>query len=314
VVYSWACRFGAPAITAAFATAETRDRAERQEGVMDIGVFLLIEAFQSVERQLECAKAMGFKHADITDTNSGGSMLGSAGFSPTVSLDENPFEVKRLFDKYGIKPTTVCAHAALLEPSNPGKYGTAEIMKAIHFAAAIGIKHVVTTDTDARSEWAKKLTHNQLVFVCAEKLYEPVRMAADYGVHLLLEPHGPVTDSIQSMKELFAMLGNPESLGVNLDTGNSWLGGTDPVEMAKAFKNKIGHVHWKDLGEEWVPKRGTQFGCGFSTIAVGDGVIDIKGVCNVLKDAHIEASTLEIVGSAETLQKSVKYLRSCGLN
>lgn len=281
---------------------------------MEIGVFLLIEAFQSVERQLQCAKEMGFRHADITDTNSGGSMLGSAGFSPTVSLDENPFEVRRLFEKYDMTPTTVCAHAALLEPSNPGKYGTAEIMKAIHFAAAIGIKDVVTTDTDPRSEWAKNLTYEQRIFVCAEKLHTPVEMAADYGVRILLEPHGPVTDSIQALKDLFSMLGNPDSLGVNLDTGNSWLGGTDPVEMAKVFKKKIHHVHWKDLGPEWVPLRGTQFGCGFSTIAVGDGVIDIKGVCDVLKDAGIESSTLEIVGSADILKKSKTYLRACGLN
>ncbi len=281
---------------------------------MDIGVFLLIEPFQSVERQLELAKSMGFACADITDTNSGGSMLGSAGFSPTVSLDENPFEVKRLFEKFGIEPTTVCAHATLLEPSNPGKYGTAEIMKAIRFAAAIGIKDIVTTDTEPHSEWAERLSYEQRIFICAEKLYTPVKMAGDYGVRILLEPHGPVTDSIKGMQDLFAMLGEPEPLGVNLDTGNSWLGGTDPIEMAKVFKSKIHHVHWKDLGSEWIPKRGNQFGCGFSTIALGDGVIDIKGVCDVLKDARIKSSTLEIVGSAETLQKSRKYLRDCGLN
>jgi inosose dehydratase len=280
---------------------------------MDIGVFLLIEAFQSVERQLECAKEMGFTCADITDTNAGGSMLGSAGFSPTVSLDENPFEVKRLFEKYGIRPTTVCAHATLLEPSNPGKFSTAEIMKAVKFAAAIGIKDIVTTDTDPHSQWAKNLTYEQQIFIIAEKLFTPVKMASDYGVRILLEPHGPVTDSIQGLKDVFDMLGNPESLGVNLDTGNSWLGGTDPVEMARVFKDKIHHIHWKDLGPEWVEKRGTQYGCGFSTIAIGDGVIDIKGICEVLKDAQIETSTLEIIGSAETLLKSTKYLKDCGM-
>ena len=71
---------------------------------------LLIEAFASVEQQLKLAKEMGFSHADITDTNAGGSMLGTAGFSPTVSLDDNPFEVKRLFEKYGITPSTVCGY------------------------------------------------------------------------------------------------------------------------------------------------------------------------------------------------------------
>ena len=256
---------------------------------------------------------MGFDHADITDTNAGGSMLGTAGFSPTVSLDDNPFEVKRLFAKYGIKPSTVCAHAGLLEPSNPGVYGNAEIMKAVKFAAAIGIKDVVTTDTDPRSEWAENLSYDERVFIMAEKLYTPVKMAADYGVRILLEPHGPITDSIKGIQDVFDRLGNPDSLGVNLDTGNSWLGGADPVEMAKVFKDKIHHIHWKDLGAEWEPKRGTMFGCGFSTIALGDGVIDIKGVCDVLADASIESCTLEIVGSEDILKKSVKYLRGCGL-
>src|SRR5210317_628798 len=256
---------------------------------------------------------MGFDHADITDTNAVGSMLGTAGFSPTVSLDDNPFEVKRLFDKYDMTPSTVCAHAGLLEPSSPGTYGTSEIMKAVTFAAAIGIKDVVTTDTDPRSEWAKNLSYAERVFIMAEKLYTPVKMAADYGVRILLEPHGPITGSIKGLQDVFDRLGNPDSLGVNLDTGNSWLGGADPVEMAKVFKDKIHHIHWKDLGEEWVEKRGTLYGCGFSTIALGDGVIDIAGVCEVLKDANVRSSTLEIIGSEDILKKSVTYLRSQGL-
>ncbi|MDA3925381.1 MAG: TIM barrel protein [Kiritimatiellae bacterium] len=138
-------------------------------------------------------------------------------------------------------------------------------------------------------------------------------MAADYGVHLLLEPHGPITDSIKGLQDVFDRLGNPESLGVNLDTGNSWLGGADPVEMAKVFKEKIHHIHWKDLGSEWEPKRGAEFGCGFSTIALGDGVIDIKGVCDVLKDAGIPSSTLEIIGDADILKRSKAYLEECGM-
>ncbi len=280
---------------------------------MDIGVFLLIEPFASVEKQLIHAKEMGFTCADITDVNSGGSMLGSAGFSPTVSLDDNPFEVKRLFAKYGIRPATVCAHGSLLDPSNPGLLQTAEIMKAVKLAAAIGVKDVITTENEPSSEWGEKLTYDQRIFTIAEKLYNPVKMAGDYGVRVLLENHGPITDTIQGIKDIFDMLGNPASLGVNFDTGNTWLGGTDPVEMAKVYQDKIGHIHWKDLGQEWEEKRGSQYGAGFSTIAVGDGVIDIKGVCDILKDKGIEMSTLEVVGTPEMLKKSVDFLRSCGM-
>lgn len=280
---------------------------------MDIGVFLLIEPFASVEMQLQKAKEMGFNCADITDTGTGVTMLGTAGFSPVVSLEENPHDIKRLFDKYGIKISTVCAHANLLDPSTPALYGTKEIMRAVQFAAAIGVTEVITTDNEPHSEWAKKTSFDQKVFTCAEKLMAPSKLAADYGVRILLEPHGPVTDTIEGIQGVFDLLGNPDSVGFNLDTGNSWLGGSDPVEMAKVFKDKIHHIHWKDLGEEWIEKRGTQFGCGFSTIAIGDGIIDIKGVCDVLKDSNIESSTLEIVGSPEILQKSVSYLQACGM-
>ncbi len=280
---------------------------------MNIGLFLLIKPFVSVEGQLMAAKEMGFTSADITDTNAGGSMLGTAGFSPTVSLDDNPFDVKRLFDKYGMKISTVCAHANLLDPSKPSRYGTPEIMKAIKMAAAMGVKDVITTENEPHTEWACKLTFDQRTFIIAEKLYEPVKMAGDYGVRLLLENHGPVTDTAEGLQKIFDLLDNAPALGLNLDTGNSWLGGSNPVELAKLFKNKIHHIHWKDLGEEWLPKRGKQFGAGFSTIAMGDGIIDIKGVCDVLKDANIENSTLEIVGDPEIFQKSVNFLKSCGI-
>jgi len=280
---------------------------------MNLGLFLLIKPFASVEEQLKATKEMGFKYADITDTNAGGSMLGTAGFSPTVSLDDNPFDIKRLFDKYGIKISTICAHANLLDPPKPSRYSTPEIMKAIKIAAAIGVKDVITTENEPSTEWGHKLDFEQRTFIIAEKLYEPVKMAADYGVRILLENHGPITDTIEGLTRVFELLGDVPSLGLNLDTGNVWLGGSDPVEVAKIFKDKIHHIHWKDLGEDWLPKRGKQYGAGFSTIALGDGIIDIKGVCEVLKNQNIENSTLEIIGEPEMLKKSVDYLKSCGI-
>jgi len=162
-------------------------------------------------------------------------------------------------------------------------------------------------------EWTEKLSFENKVYSVAEKLYEPVRLAADYGVEILLEPHGPLTDTVKGMKDIMKMLDDSPVLGVNMDTGNSWLGGTDPVEMAKALKDKIHHIHWKDLGKEWIPMRGKQFGCGFSTIAVGDGVIDIAGVIDELKDCSITHSTLELVGTEEILKKSVAFLKNHGI-
>jgi len=276
---------------------------------MKVGVFLALEPYTSVEHNLKLAKEAGFTCADITDTHSGGSMFASGGLSASVSLDSNPFDIKRLFEKYGMEIMTISAHAALLEASHPGEYQTREIMQAIRFAAAIGIRDVVTTETYPKSEWAKRLSYDQCIFTCAEKLYQPCRMAEDYGVNIIFEPHGPITDSISGIGDVMALLGYPKSLGVNMDTGNSWLGGTDPVELAKTYKDKIYHIHWKDLGEEWIPKRGTIYGCGFSTIPVGTGKIDIAGVIEVLKDSDkIRYSTLEVAGTPALLQQSAKYI------
>lgn len=279
---------------------------------MKVGCFAIVDPFALLEHQLGRIRDMGFRYADVTDNHSGGLLGREFGFAATVSLDDNPLDIKRLFSRYGLTITSFCAHANLLDPSSPARYATNEIMKAVRQAGVMGVKHVITTEGDPKSEWGHKLTHEQRVFITAEKLHEPLRLANDLGVYLLLEPHGILTDSISGIQDVMDSLGNPENLGVNLDTGNSWLGGADPVEMARVFKNKIMHVHWKDLPADWETKRGTMYGCGFGPIALGEGVVDIAGVYSTLKDApHLEYSTLE-VGGEENLKKSYAYLKTLG--
>jgi inosose dehydratase len=276
---------------------------------MKVGCFALVDPFNVIEHQLERIAGLGFKYADVTDNHPGGLLGREFGFSSTISLDDNPADVKAMFDKYGLMITSVCAHANLLDASSPARYGTAEILKAIRLAAGMGVQDVITTEGDPKTDWGHQLSFDEKVFIVAEKLHEPVRLAEAMGVRILLEPHGVLTDSIDGISAIFERLGNPDVLGVNMDTGNAWLGGADPVEMAKAFKEKIFHVHWKDLPADWEPKRGTMYGCGFSPIALGEGVIDIAGVYEVLKD--VEYSTLE-VGGDDNVKKSYAYLQSLG--
>lgn len=279
---------------------------------MKVGCFALIDPFSTLDHQLQRIEDMGFKYADVTDSHPGSSLGRDYGFAATASLDENPMDLKRLFEKHGLTITTVCAHASLLDPVSPSRFGTHEISKAIMLAQAMGVEHVVTTEGHPHSDWANNLSFAEQVLVVAEKLFEPVRLAGDMGVKVLLEPHGPLTDTVEGMEALFEKLGNPDSLGINIDTGNAWLGGSDPVEMAKTFKDNIYHIHWKDLPSEWEEKRGTMWGCGMGPIALGDGVVDIAGVFEALKDApHVKYSTLE-VGGDENLARSYTYLQSLG--
>jgi inosose dehydratase len=277
---------------------------------VEVGVFLILNRGASLAENLRLAKEAGFDSADVTYTHSGAAMIERSGLIPSVSLNANPFDVKRLFDAHGFRILSVCAHAPLLEPSSPARFGTAEIMKAVRFAAAIGVRDVITTEFYAQSEWSRRLSPEQRITVAAEKLYEPCRLAGDCGVKLCLEPHGPVTCSIEGLKGIMEMLGHPESLGINLDTGNAWLGGADPVEMAKVFRDRIYHIHWKDLGAEFEEERGRVFGAGFSEIALGAGVVDIEGVIEVLRGSPLIAgSTLEIAGTPELLRASAAYVK-----
>jgi inosose dehydratase len=278
---------------------------------MKVGCFALIDPFSVMDHQLERIAGLGFKYADVTDNHSGGLLGNEFGFTGAVSLDSNPADVKAMFARYGLTITSVCAHANLLDAASPAVYGTTEILKAIRLAAGMGVTDVITTEGDPKTEWGHHLSEAERVFSVAEKLYEPVRLAKALGVRLLLEPHGILTDSIDGMQAILEKLGHPDNLGVNMDTGNSWLGGADPVTMAKAFKEIIWHVHWKDLPADWEAKRGKLYGCGFGPIALGEGVIDVAGVFNVLKDGPAQYSTLEVGGDANML-KSYDYLKLLG--
>lgn len=278
---------------------------------MKVGCFSIIDPFQPVEHQLDRIAELGFKHADVTD-NHPGALLGKDIFTPTVSLDENPLDVKRKYEDRGLTITSVAAHGNLLDPSCLSKYGTSEISKAVKLAANMDVEHVITTEGEPLTEWGENLTFDERVFIIAEKLYEPLRLAEDLGVKILLENHGPITDTIEGLEAVMDRLDEFDNLEINLDTGNSWLGGADPVEMAKRFQDKIGHVHWKDLPSKWEEKRGDVYGTGFAPIALGEGVIDIEGVAEVVSSSPAEYSTLEIAGD-DNLVNSKEYLIDIGI-
>ena len=113
---------------------------------MKVGCFALVDPFQVLDHQLKRIADMGFSCADVTDNHPGESLGREYGFAATVSLDDNPHDVKKAFDKHGLTITTVCAHASLLDPSAPSRYGTNEIMKAVKLAALMDVHHVVTSE------------------------------------------------------------------------------------------------------------------------------------------------------------------------
>lgn len=274
---------------------------------MKIGCFALIHPFSPLRNQLAQIAEWGFEYADVTDNGDGATLGTEFGFGAVASLDGNPIELKRLFGEYGLTVSSWCAHANLLDATAPWRFGTCQITKAIKSAALMGVKHVITTEGEPVTPFGHSLNADERIFSIREKLHEPLRLADDLGVKLLLEPHGPVTDDLDQVERLLDAC-DSSALGLNLDTGNLWLGGGDPVEFVKRFSTKIEHVHWKDMPAEMIPKRGKIFGCGMAVIPLGTGVVDIAGVIEELRKVSFSGhTTLEIAGE-EAVLSSRKFL------
>ncbi len=282
--------------------------AQKKQIADRVGCFALVAPFITLDKQLEIIKSWGFSYADITDSSDGACLGVGFGFTSLASLDDNPFNLKRMFDKAGLSISTVCAHSLLLDPTAPWRYGTSQIIKAVRLAATLGIEHVVTTEGDPHTEFGENLTEDQSVFMISEKLYEPLKLADDLGVKIVFEPHGPISTSVSATEKVLNAC-NSSALALNLDTGNLWLGGGDPVEYIKKFGSLIEHVHWKDLPAEMETERGKVFGCGMAVIPLGTGVVPIAEVFNELVKAGFDGySTLEIAGE-ESVKASHAYLK-----
>lgn len=268
-----------------------------------------MEPFTPMRRQFEVIRELGFDYADLTDNHDGATLGTEYGFAASVSLDSHPLTILDMTREFGLSLTSVCAHANLLDPSSPDRYGTAEVIKAIKLAHFLGVKQVITTEGDPKTDFGRNLTEDQRVFTVSEKLHEPVRWAEQFGIELLLEPHGMMTDTVAGMQRLLDALGHEETVGVNLDTGNSWLGGGDPVQFVKTFGGRIKHVHWKDMPASWESKRGTQFGCGMGLIPLGDGVVGIQGIVEALLETGFDGPTTLEVAGPENVRCSAERLR-----
>lgn len=277
---------------------------------MIIGSFALIEPFTPIRRQFEAIRELGIDYVDLTDNHDGATLGTEYGFAASLSLESHPAEIRALVEEYGLTMTSVCAHANLLDPTAPDRYGTQQIIKAIRLAALLGIRQVVTSEGDAKTRFGRSLTRDEMIFSIREKLHEPVRWATELGVELLIENHGELTDHVDSMAAILDALGHEETVGLNLDTGNCWLGGGEPLAFIERFGNRVRHVHWKDMGEEWLPRRGTIFGCGMGTIPLGDGVVGIQAIVDALAKIGFDGpTTLEIAG-ADNVRTSVERLRA----
>jgi len=221
-------------------------------------------------------------------------------YDPTVSLESDPIELKKMVASHGLELICLSAHANLMdvEEAGPGY-----IKKAIRFAKLAGAE-IVNTSEGPKPEY---LTEEEAFQVMRFNLKSILRMAENFEIKLTVEPHNIYTVQTETMLRILDLVSS-DMLGVNFDTGNVTLFGTDPLKMLNAVIERVMHFHVKDLDSETFEKYKGMTGIPFGT-PIGEGIVPIKECINLLKKARFDGE-LSVECGVSGLKKSLNYLRS----
>jgi sugar phosphate isomerase/epimerase len=239
----------------------------------------------------------------------GASWIHGLGYQPHVALYEDPLLLRRKMEKYGVQFSQVDAAFPLSGKDGPF-YGVPYVLKTIPWAKHAGCERIATTDglhkpeglSDADAMESMKRSYGQIIEV-----------AEAYGMIISIEVHGYFTTNPEMMAKMLAFCDSPY-LRMNLDTGNTFIAGQDPVAFCERFKNKVTHVHVKDVSESLAAAvRGEQTGIAVSSCAIGDGVNagNIKKVLAILRDNGYDGVlSMECEGAGgPMIEKSLAWLR-----
>lgn len=249
---------------------------------------------------VERAARLGFRFVEPMVHN-GRELLSEAGYFHSVSMDEDPLEIKDILDRNGVRASGLSAHCPLMKPEISVPY----LQKAVRFASALGAP-VVNTDEGIRPEW---LGLDDAFTIMKYTLTSVLRVAERYGIVIGIEPHQSISKTTEGLLRIATLVDSP-LLRVNYDTGNAYLGGEDPYRGLNAVMTRLAHLHAKDITikhaeAERGKTTGTPVGC-----ACGDGVIDWSKVVSILREAKFSGVMSVECGTPDQAARSLAHLRS----
>jgi len=239
----------------------------------------------------------------------GVSWIQGLGYFPHVSLADDPLLLSKKMESYGVRFSQVDAAYPLSGKDGP-YFGVPYVLKTFPWARIAGAPNIATTDGLLKPEG---LTDAQAMELMKQSYGAIVEIAELYRINVNIEIHGYFTtrpDMIARMLD-FA---KSDYFGLNLDTGNSFIAGQDPVEFCRRFLGKIKHVHVKDVSESLAAAaRGKETGIAVSQCAIGYGVNaeNIRKVLGLLRDnGYGGVLSMECEGQGGPLiEKSLGWLR-----
>ena len=224
-------------------------------------------AYWSFEQCLQWAQRNDVHYIEC-GTIDGVSWIHGLGYQPHVALWEDPLALREKMAGYGVRFSQLDAAFPLSLPNAPA-LGETYINNSIRWAHLAGCSHIDTTDhmhkpaglnDDAALEMMKRIYGNVL------------EVAARYDMIINIEPHGYYTTKPEFIAQMLGFFDTP-LLRMNMDTGNTFIAGQDPVAFLDRFKHKVSHVHVKDVSQSLAAAmRGELTGIAVSQTAIGDGV------------------------------------------
>ncbi len=198
----------------------------------------------------------------------GVSWIHGLGYQPHVALWEDPVLLRRKMDKYGVAFSNLDAAFPLSLPEG-ATLGFEYICHTIRWAKLAGCPRVDTTDDRYMSPVMTESEALKNIIMLYRRL---VPIAEAYEIVLNVEPHGYFTTKPDYMAEILDSVDSPY-LRMNMDTGNTFIAGQDPVAFTKRFLKSINHVHLKDVNPALAVEAGGDLtGIPLSHCAIGDGV------------------------------------------
>ena len=198
----------------------------------------------------------------------GVSWIHGLGYQPHVALWEDPLALRRKMDRLGIQFSQIDAAFPLSRPEG-ATLGVEYVLHTLRWAHIAGCPRIDTTDDRFKPE---QMTDGE----CLEhmrRIYRQILQTAElYKIVISIEPHGYFTTKPEFMAEMLSFSDSPY-LQMNMDTGNTFIAGQDPVSFLQKFRQRIGHVHIKDVSDSLAASaRGDLTGIAVSHCAIGEGV------------------------------------------
>jgi len=265
-------------------------------------------AYFSFEKCLDWAKKNDVHYIECGLID-GVSWIHGLGYQPHVALYEDPMLLKKKMDGYGLRFSQVDAAYPLSGKDGPIR-GVPYIMKSIQWANLIGCPCVDTTDGMHKPEG---LTDEEAMTMMKTSYEQIIEVAEAHEITVNIEPHGYFTTKPDMMTKMLDFC-DSRYLRMNMDTGNTFIAGQDPVAFLKRFVDKVSHVHIKDVSESLAAAvRGDQTGIAVSHCALGDGVNakNIRACLEILRDhGYTGVLSMECEGQAgPMIEKSLRWMR-----